>query len=88
MARPASLISVRDIVQAAENHTFEVNCETRPLDVERCQNGSGCSIRPVWFALKERIDEFLDSVSLADLMADEAAVAVMVAHQQPHMARV
>lgn len=85
LARPPSLISVRDVVQAAENHTFEVNCDTRPINADRCQNGGECSIRPVWFALKERIDEFLDSVSLADLMSDEAAVASLVS-QQPEVA--
>ncbi len=74
---PAQL-SVRDIMSASEHQTFEVNCSTHPVDGSRCDPGSGCSIRPVWQALQHRVDEFLGSVTLADLLHEEAQVSELV----------
>ena len=44
---------------ASEHQTFEVNCATHPVDAERCSPDSTCSIRPVWHALQQRVDELL-----------------------------
>jgi Rrf2 family protein len=68
LARGPNAISVRDVMTASEHQTFEMNCEVHPVDGERCAPGSACTIRPVWSALRQRIDEFLGSVTLADLM--------------------
>jgi Rrf2 family iron-sulfur cluster assembly transcriptional regulator len=81
LARDPEAISVRDVIQAAEHHTFEVRCENHPLDAERCAPGHQCSIRPIWEGLARRIDEFLTSVSLADLLQDEHAVRDLVSIQ-------
>ncbi len=78
LARAPRTISVKDVIEAAEEHTFEVNCDVRPVDAKRCRPGADCSIRPVWHALQERVDEFLSGVSLADLLAEEAVVAEML----------
>lgn len=78
LARAPHTISVKDVIEAAEEHTFEVNCEVRPVDAKRCRPGADCSIRPVWRALQERVDEFLSGVSLDDLLAEEAVVAEML----------
>ena len=71
-------VSVRDVVAAAEHRTFEVNCDTRPVDAARCAPSAACSIRPIWRALQQRIDGLLASVTLADLCRDEAAVEELV----------
>ncbi|HEX6089826.1 MAG TPA: Rrf2 family transcriptional regulator [Gemmatimonadales bacterium] len=81
LARDPAQISVRDVMTASEHQTFEINCESHPIDAARCQNGSGCSIRPVWQALQQRVDDLLGSISLADLMKDEAQVQELVAIQ-------
>lgn len=72
--RPPAQISVHDIMAASEHQTFEVNCEHHPVSHERCAPGTACSVRPVWQALKRRIDSLLDAVTLADLMQDEGEV--------------
>ena len=59
LARPPAEISVRDVMQACEHQTFEVNCDTHQVDGERCAGDSSCSIRPIWFGLQQRIDVFL-----------------------------
>lgn len=79
LSRRASEVSVRDVIEAAEHRTFEVNCDVHPVSAERCGPASSCSIRPVWRALQHRIDDFLSSISLADLLTDEPAVETLVA---------
>ena len=78
LARTPAEISVRDVMQASEHQTFEVNCDSHQVDAERCAGESPCSIRPIWFALQHRIDDFLAGVSLADLLRDEAQVQELV----------
>ncbi len=68
LARPASEISVKDVIEATEGRTFEVNCREHPVDADRCGHGTECSIRPVWQALKTRIDGLLSDIRLSDLL--------------------
>ena len=74
LARPAEAITVREIIAAAELVTFDLLCETHPLDAERCSQACDCSIRPVWVMLQKRIDEVLEGVRLSDLLAAEPQV--------------
>ena len=78
LARHPSTISVRDVMTASEHQTFEVNCASYPVDAERCSPGSTCSIRPVWQALQQRVDDLLAGISLADLMKEEPQVQELV----------
>lgn len=74
LARPSSEITVREIVSAAELVTFDLHCETHPLDAERCAQSCDCSIRPVWMMLQRRIDDALEGVRLSDLLYTEPQV--------------
>jgi Rrf2 family protein len=74
LARPAADITVREIIAAAELVTFDLHCESHPVDEVRCAASHDCSIRPVWVMLQRRIDEVLDGVHLADLLHTEPAV--------------
>ncbi len=74
LSRPASDISVRDVIQASELTTFDLHCVSHPVDAERCAAAENCSIRPVWMLLQQRIDEVLEGVKLSDLLTDEASV--------------
>jgi Rrf2 family protein len=78
LAREPSQITIRDIMTASEHQTFEMNCESHPVDQERCAPSSACSIRPVWYALQQRVDALLASISLADLMKQEPQVQELV----------
>lgn len=75
LAADPAAITVGQIMAASEHQTFEMNCESHPVDAERCAPGSACAIRPVWQTLQRRIDDFLGSVTLADLLKDERATA-------------
>lgn len=74
LARAPETVSVKDVVEAAEHRTFEVNCDVYPVNAARCQANGGCAIRPMWRALQRRIDDFLEAVTLTDLAADESQV--------------
>ena len=78
LARPAPDTSVREILEATEHRTFGVNCEVRPVDQERCCPEADCSVRPAWPELRNRVDAFLDSASLADLVRPEVEVRELV----------
>ncbi|MBA3645052.1 MAG: Rrf2 family transcriptional regulator [Gemmatimonadaceae bacterium] len=74
LARPAHEISLRDVIHASELETFDVHCISHPVEVDRCSSSHNCSIRPVWMLLQRKIDDVLSSVSLGDLLEDEATV--------------
>ncbi len=79
LSRPPEEISVHDVMAACERQTFEVKRQTHPVSDDRSSPAAACSIRPMWVALQQRIDEFLSNVTLADLMKQEASVAELVA---------
>ena len=78
LAKDPAAISMRDIMNASEHQTFETNCEVHQVDPDRCTPSIACSIRPVWQALQQRVDELLASVMLADLMKQESQVQELV----------
>lgn len=74
LARPPEVVSVREVLSAAEHATFDLHCVSHPVDAGRCADTGNCSIRPVWLLLQSKIDETLESVKLADLMPVEREV--------------
>ncbi len=78
LAQDPADVSVKDVVEAAEDHTFEVNCDVHQVDPGRCSPRTACSIRPVWRELQRRIDDLLAGVSLGDLLQQEAGVVELV----------
>src|SRR2546427_2616182 len=59
LARPPQTVSVKDVIEASEHVTFEVNCDLHPVDDERCDPSTPCSIRPVWRVVRRRLKEDL-----------------------------
>jgi Rrf2 family protein len=78
LAKSPAEISVRDVMTASEHQTFEMNCDNHPVNAERCSSESQCSIRPVWRALQQRIDDLLAGITLADLLKQESEVRELV----------
>ncbi len=74
LAGDPAQVSVRDVVAAAEQSTFDVHCVSHPVEAARCAESHDCSIRPVWQMLQQRIDEVLDGVHLSDLLLQEHEV--------------
>ena len=68
LARPADQITLGDVLKASEGDTFEVICESKPIDNERCNTGAWCGLRVIWHDLKEHIDTFFVRYTLKDLI--------------------
>ena len=84
LARDPSAISMRDIMTASEHQTFEMNCSSHPVEPARCSPTSSCSIRPVWQALQQRVDNLLAGILLSDLMKEEPQVQELVGISAMH----
>ncbi|OYV66864.1 MAG: hypothetical protein B7Z72_10580 [Gemmatimonadetes bacterium 21-71-4] len=78
LARPASEITVRDVIAASELTTFDLHCVSHPVEEARCSASHDCSIRPVWLMLQQKIDEVLEGVRLSDLLHQERVVRARV----------
>jgi Rrf2 family protein len=74
LARTPEEISIRDVIEASETTTFDLHCVSHPVGEERCSSSHNCSIRPVWMLLQRKIDDVLEGVRLADLLAEESEV--------------
>jgi Rrf2 family protein len=74
LARTPDAISIRDVIEASEMTTFDLHCVSHPVEEERCSSSHNCSIRPVWLLLQRKIDDVLEGVRLADLLAEESEV--------------
>ena len=74
LAKPAAQVSIRDVIHASELETFDLHCVSHPIEEGRCSAEHSCSIRPVWVMLQNKIDDVLQSVTLADLLHDEPTV--------------
>lgn len=75
LSRAAAEITLLDILVAEEGETFQIICETKPLTSERCSPGALCNLRPVWYELREHIDDFLQNITLDQLMRPRASAA-------------
>lgn len=74
LARAPEDISMREVIAASELTTFDLHCISHPVEEERCSAAQTCSIRPVWLLLQRKIDDVLEGVRLADLLAEESVV--------------
>ena len=68
LARPASQITLGEILHAAEGETFQVICDSKPIDPARCCEGSVCNLRPIWHELRDHVNSFLASRTLQDVI--------------------
>lgn len=68
LSRSANDITLFDVLHAAEGDTFEVICETRPINHQRCATTTGCGLRVVWTELREQVDAFLKQRTLASVL--------------------
>jgi Rrf2 family cysteine metabolism transcriptional repressor len=67
LSRPPAEITLKDILSAAEGETFEMICDSKPINETKCAPTGLCSLRDVWRDLKTEIDSFLESKRLSDL---------------------
>ena len=68
LSRKPEDIDVGEVLRALEGSTSIMGC----VDVNgaSCDNACSCSATPLWLKLQKRIDEVLDTTTLADMAED------------------
>ena len=72
LARPPETITVAAILKAVEGSLAPVACLDIPDNI--CPRAGQCVTLPMWRELERRIDEYLDSVTVADLAGQSKAL--------------
>lgn len=68
MVKQSHEVTLYDVIVASEGGTFDIICETKPLNESRCSPNATCVLRPVWKELQNEINKFLRSYTIGDLM--------------------
>ncbi len=71
LSRPASEITLRDIVEPLEGDLSLVDCVTNP---GVCGRANECATREVWDELSSLLLNFLETVTLEDLMKKSSKI--------------
>lgn len=74
LTRPASAISIGEIVEAAIGPINIVDCVKEP---DACCRSGGCECRSVYSLINDRITQVLHEISLAELASQEQLEVVM-----------
>jgi Rrf2 family iron-sulfur cluster assembly transcriptional regulator len=74
LAQPTQGISVASIVTAVDEPLDATQCGGK----ENCHDDKRCMTHDLWATLNEKMQEYLSSVSLADLVAHQAGKPVAV----------
>jgi Rrf2 family protein len=74
LTRPADEISLGHVVSAFEAQVFSSDfCRTMSPGDGLCAKSPDCGLKPVWRGLRAVIGNFLDGITVADLVAGSAA---------------
>jgi Rrf2 family iron-sulfur cluster assembly transcriptional regulator len=71
LARPASKISVVDIIVAVDEPLDATNCDAKG----NCMDGKPCLTHELWYGLNETIHEYLGKINLQQLVDGQAKAA-------------
>lgn len=69
LARELAKVSVADIITAVDEPLDATQCGGK----ENCQDEQRCMTHDLWATLNDKMYEYLDSVKLSDLVAQQAA---------------
>ena len=78
LAQPMQGVTVADIVIAVDEPLDATQCGGK----ENCADDKRCMTHELWATLNKKMHEYLSSVSLADLVAQQAAKPVAVLHDK------
>jgi Rrf2 family transcriptional regulator, iron-sulfur cluster assembly transcription factor len=78
LAQPMQSVTVADIVIAVDEPLDATQCGGK----ENCADDKRCMTHELWATLNKKMHEYLSSVSLGDLVAQQAARPVAVIHDK------
>ena len=68
LAKSASKITIRDIIESVEGNIFDTICFRVSHKKDRCIKPRDCLVKPVWLELKKRIEDYLEGITIKDLL--------------------
>lgn len=74
LARPASAISIAEVMSAVEEETRMTRCVDLSGETAGCLGATKCLTHGLWHALGDHIRTFLNDVSLQDVVDDRIGV--------------
>ncbi len=80
LARPASAISIAEVVAAIDGDIGLTQCS---VHVDECAHTNYCPTRPHWAAINRAVGEALKAVTLAEMISPYAFLPVAAAAQHP-----
>ena len=63
---------IGDIIRVTEGDIVSVSC--LECNAEKCENEENCRTRSMWSRLQDIVNNYLDSITIADLMKDESVL--------------
>mgnify|MGYP002335993256 CR=1 FL=1 len=69
LTRNPGEVRVGEVYRVMEGPVAPMDCVSEDLSQQTCPLIDGCETRPVWLRMRDAIVESLDSVTLADLIA-------------------
>jgi Rrf2 family protein len=89
LARPAEKINVGEVLGSLGGRFFETEfCERYPGSEEICTHTVDCSIRSLWHAVQNSVDQVLGKTTLRDLLADEQQMSASVSGRAPGLVQI
>lgn len=73
LTRPPETVWVGEVYRAMEGPVAPMECVSEDIAEQTCPLIEGCETRPVWLKMRDAIAATLDSMTLADLIAQHAA---------------
>ena len=64
LARKPAEITLKEIIEALEGHTFDQFCDPDVREEIVCTHFSLCGLKPIWKKTKNVLDDFFSSVTL------------------------
>ena len=87
LAKDPVTITLGEVIRLLDAGLGEDVCNQFNKDGRSCGHLGGCSLRPIWQWISERVTSALDQTSLAQLIAEETQVVQDIArHDEPRRA--
>jgi len=74
LARPASGITVKEVIDALEGATFDIFCEPEVRKDITCTHFSLCGIKPLWGKTKEMLDRLYEGITVEMLARNKLKI--------------
>ena len=73
LAKSPEEITLRQVIEALDGSTYQTFCCAEVRDKIVCNHSGACGVAGVWDGLKKVIDDYLEGVTLAGLVAEHDA---------------